>query len=40
MDFGELMVTVLTQVFKADRDTQTVLMHGLKNITVFVCSTQ
>lgn len=34
------MVTVLTQVFKADRDMQAVMMHELKNIIVFVCSTQ
>lgn len=40
MDLRVLMTTVLTQVFRADRDTQTILMHGLKNIFVFVCSTQ
>lgn len=40
MDLRQLVMTVLTQVFKADRHTQTVMMHELKNIIVFVCSTQ
>lgn len=40
MDLRELMATVLTQVFKADRGTQTILLHRQKNVIVFVSSTQ
>lgn len=40
MDLRELMATVLTQVFKADRGTQTILLRRQKNVIVFVSSTQ